>query len=639
MVGDLGIGAHHPIRLQTMTTTDTLDTAATVEQCIRCIHAGSELVRITAPSVREAEHLAVIKKELRDRGYTTPLVADIHYTPNAAYIAARIVEKVRINPGNFADKKKAEPLDLSDEQYRRELDRIRDRFVPLIRICKQYGTALRIGTNHGSLSDRIMSRYGDNPLGMVESALEYVQIAEDESFYNIILSMKASNPQIMVQAYRLLVQRMIETGRNYPIHLGVTEAGDGEDGRIKSAIGIGTLLAEGIGDTVRVSLTEPPEAEIPVARKLVELFRHANSQHSGLLSAPYLKEESPRSPFEYHRPSSHSVLIVGGNQVPIVVADLGKTVLHGPQVLNEVGWYYDTASDKWTQSDQAADMVYIGAQEVPFPLPASLWVIQDFATWKKPAALPNTLPLLTIKDFMAEELPDQPFVLSMHPNELLPSVCQRLQSCRQVILTLFSPDPIPIWNLRRAFYTLHSFGIAQPVVLRLTFSKLPYETFLLKAASDAGALLIDGWGQGLWLTAHEQVPHLVNRTAFAILQGCRLRLSRTEYISCPSCGRTLFDLMETTARIRARTSHLKGIKIAVMGCIVNGPGEMADADYGYVGSGPGKITLFKGKEIVKRNVDTEHAVDELIALIKDCGDWIEAPASHQTNVPLMPSGT
>lgn len=623
--GSVSIGGNNPIRVQTMTTTDTMDTQATVAQCIRCIEAGSELVRITAPSIREAENLRNIRDELRRRGYTTPLVADIHFTPNAAEIAARIVEKVRINPGNYADKKKFEQKEYSDAQYAAELERIRDRFVPLVRICKQYGTAMRIGTNHGSLSDRIMNRYGDTPLGMVESAWEFVRIAEDESFYNIVLSMKASNPQVMIQAYRLLVSRMLECGRIYPLHLGVTEAGDGLDGRIKSAIGIATLLADGIGDTVRVSLTEEPEAEIPVARKLVNLYAlSANAPAEKL--PPKVRKESPINPFAFQRRNALNVGKLGSRHVPVVVGDLSRTTLASAEALLPLGYRYNAAADKWTLSDQAADFVYCGSQLPPFALPGSLGILLDYDFWKHQPAQDQYFPLLRPENCQSFSENAPAIWLQVRPAELDDELIDWIKQHANTVMVLYADGHQVIPALRQAFFRLHDAQVLAPVVLRLQVPELDSESFALKAAGDAGALFSDGWGDGLWLSAANQpAEETINPVAFSLLQGCRLRISRTEYISCPSCGRTLFDLMETTARIRARTHHLKGVKIAIMGCIVNGPGEMADADYGYVGSGPGKVTLYRGKEIVRRNIDAENAVDELIDLIRENGNWVDAP--------------
>ena len=629
-VGDLLIGNFNPIRIQTMTTTDTMDTAGTVAQAIRCIEAGAELVRITAPSKNEAENLLPIKNELRKRGYHTPLVADIHFTPNAAEIAARIVEKVRVNPGNYVDKKKFETINYTDAEYLAEIDRIRERFTPLVNICKEYGTAMRIGTNHGSLSDRIMSRYGDTPMGMVESAMEFLRIAEDLNYRNIVLSMKSSNPQVMVQAYRLLVQTMQhELGHSYPLHLGVTEAGDGEDGRIKSAVGIGTLLEDGVGDTIRVSLTEDPEFELPVCRDLVKRYT-SREGHAPILSIDQL----PYSPFDYKRRETIAVDNIGGKQVPAVVADcyaLSKTPLE-PRQLEAVGYQYDEPSDKWNISDQAADYIF-SETILPFALPGTLKVITNHATWKQATDKTKYFPYLPAADYLQEgEKSTVLNLVGVHSNEpLTDALMQKLKADATAVLCITAPDnqhAMP--EVRRLIMTLMEQRIATPCVI-LCSTKTPgsMDEALLHYAIETGALLLDGMGDGICLTTSDQQPYTpeqmmrVNAIAFGILQATRTRISKTEYISCPSCGRTLFDLQETTAKIRAVTNHLKGVKIAIMGCIVNGPGEMADADFGYVGSGVGKITLYRGKEVVKRGLNSEVAVAELINLIKDNGMWVD----------------
>jgi (E)-4-hydroxy-3-methylbut-2-enyl-diphosphate synthase len=616
--GDVGIGGNNPIRVQTMTTTDTMNTIATVEQSIRCIEAGSELVRITAPSINEAKNLENIKNELRTRGYTTPLVADIHFTPNAAEVAAQIVEKVRINPGNYADKKKFQVIEYTDSEYNEEIDRIREKFVPLVKICKEYGTVMRIGTNHGSLSDRIMSRYGDTPLGMVESAFEFLRIAEDESYFDIVLSMKASNPQVMVQAYRLLVNKMMETRRNYPIHLGVTEAGDGEDGRIKSAIGIGSLLEDGIGDTIRVSLTEEPEFEIPVAKTLAARY----DEKRKVPGIPSIKNP-PINPFEYSRRKTYAIMNMGGHHVPAVVADISDEREISAETLLPFGYSYDISSDKWTIADMAADYVFVGNNEIDFALPGTLSVIQNYSHWKDHPQKEKHYPLLSSEEFTASHhLGKEKFIL-LTIDGIRETLIEKLREDNEAIIVLSSENFNGMMEQRRAFFELQNEELQNPVIVRRHFVDVSTEELTLYASTDLGSLLIDGLGDGIWLKAEQHLPQLVNRIGFGILQGTRQRISKTEYISCPSCGRTLFDLQETTAKIRSRTNHLKGVKIAIMGCIVNGPGEMADADYGYVGSGVGKITLYKGKEIVKRAIDTEIAVDELITLIKENGDWVE----------------
>lgn len=621
-VGDLLIGNGHPIRVQTMTTTDTMDTAGTIAQAIRCIEAGAELVRITAPSKKEAENLLHIRNGLRAQGYTTPLVADIHFTPNAAEIAARIVEKVRINPGNYIDKKKFELIEYTDAEYLEEIDRIRERFTPLVNICKEHGTAMRIGTNHGSLSDRIMSRYGDTPMGMVESAMEFLRIAEDLDYRNIVLSMKSSNPQVMVQAYRLLVHTMQqELGHCYPLHLGVTEAGDGEDGRIKSAAGIGTLLEDGLGDTIRVSLTEDPEFELPVCRDLVKRYNDRAAQQAPI--APV--EKITYSPFEYSRRATTTVGNIGDKHVPVVVADLKGVENIAPADLQSIGYTYDEPSDKWNIADAAADYLFT-EKPLPFALPGTLKVIVPAAVWASVEDKEKYLPFFTLQAFTtavqrstsinfvginADQLPDA-------------ATLQALAADKAVVLSIYAENAHAMPAVRRFFMQLQEEKINIPALLETHAADATADEQLIHFTVETGALLLDGFGDGLWLRGTGVSSRmLVNNVAFGILQATRTRISKTEYISCPSCGRTLFDLQETTARIRAVTHHLKGVKIAIMGCIVNGPGEMADADFGYVGSGVDKITLYRGKEVVKRGLSSEVAVDELIDLIKDHGMWVD----------------
>jgi len=702
-VGGLLIGNGHPIRVQTMTTTDTMDTAATVAQTIRCIQAGAELVRITAPSKKEAENLLNIKNELRRQGFTTPLIADIHFTPNAAEIAARIIEKVRVNPGNYVDKKKFELIEYSDADYAEEIERIQERFTPLVKICKEYGTAMRIGTNHGSLSDRIMSRYGDTPMGMVESAIEFLRIARAESYHNIILSMKSSNPQVMVQAYRLLVKSMAqEFGELYPLHLGVTEAGDGEDGRVKSAVGIGTLLEEGLGDTIRVSLTEDPELEIPVCRDIVK--RYSNSLQS---TSPNV-QDGAKARFQWEEendfenenindqtnnegifnlssptagPERRKTFVVndiGGSHVPCVIADLSKLQNITPTSLQCVGYTYNAFTDKWNIADTAADYIFIGNRVLDFALPGTLKVIVYGAAWQNAPDKQKYFPIWSDAEFEEATFKSSllNFVMVDCYTESAPNwpLLEGFGNDETVVLCLSSQRPHSMLAVRSLFLGLVEKGIKNPAVLVVDSNWQTPDEHLIHFATEAGALLLDGFGDGVCfgLTAgsyrlladsyelstndqlstpneqqstingqapngqvsnvnasgrnytHNKSPEgFINNTAFSILQATRTRISKTEYISCPSCGRTLFDLQETTAKIRAVTSHLKGVKIAIMGCIVNGPGEMADADFGYVGSGVGKITLYKSKEVVKRNVPSETAVDELINLMKESGAWME----------------
>lgn len=631
-IGDVPLGGRNPIRIQSMTTTDTMDTIATVEQSIRMIEAGSEYVRITAPSLKEAKNLGNIRKELRQRGYNTPLIADIHFTPNAAEIAARIVEKVRVNPGNYADKKKFEHIEYDDASYNAELERIRDRFLPLVRICKENGTAMRIGTNHGSLSDRIMSRYGDTPLGMVESAMEFLKICRDENFHEIVLSMKASNTQVMVQAYRLLVSRMITEQMNYPLHLGVTEAGEAEDGRIKSAAGIGTLLEDGLGDTVRVSLTEEPENELPVARALVD-------RYSGRRADPVIMPIAdlsalPYSPFTYERRKSLKRGNIGSEQVPVVITDLSHMDTVNPKDLSGIGYYYSKGLDKWGINDQACDYIYTGQNPLGFDIPGTLAVIMDHDAWLRTGNIERHYPLYCGFEYLSAEersgtlnfVVIDSTILFNDDRDKVAELYSKLKGDPSAVVVADSLNPHGMADIRRQFIELSLHDIGCPVVIRRNYPDLPDEKLLLHASTDAGALLIDGFGDGLWLKGSSaNSPAFINETSFGILQAARVRISKTEYISCPSCGRTLFDLQETTAKIRARTNHLKGVKIGIMGCIVNGPGEMADADYGYVGSGPGKITLYKGKEVVRKGVASADAVDALIDLIKSHGDWIESP--------------
>ncbi|MES1220384.1 MAG: (E)-4-hydroxy-3-methylbut-2-enyl-diphosphate synthase [Bacteroidota bacterium] len=659
-IGDLLLGNFHPIRIQTMTTTDTMDTIATVEQSIRCIEAGSELIRITAPSKREAENLLNIKNELRKRGYTTPLVADIHFTPNAAEIAARIVEKVRVNPGNYVDKKKFEQLEYSNEEYAEEIERIRDRFTPLIKICKEYGTAMRIGTNHGSLSDRIMSRYGDTPMGMVESAMEFLRIARNESYHNIVLSMKSSNPQVMVQAYRLLVKTMYEEFEEcYPLHLGVTEAGDGEDGRIKSAIGIGTLMEDGLGDTIRVSLTEDPEFEIPVCKDLVKRYQESpevgksgspkDGSNNGALTSGlpvFPSNHLSYSPFDYKRRETFVVDNIGGKHVPVVISDFSKFEEITHKDLRSVGYTYDEATDKWNIGDAAADYIFC-KQPLDFALPGTLKVLLFQEAWLAVNDKEKYVPLFDAPQYVDETIKKSTrlnFVMIDYAwDEYHSPAGQKLLAIlkedKRAVICFSSPNKNAVQNIRSLFVDIVNKGLQNPVVIICDSSHATTGESLVHYAVETGALLLDGFGDGICLGHHygnksiAPQTNLLNSIAFGILQATRTRISKTEYISCPSCGRTLFDLQETTARIRSVTNHLKGVKIAIMGCIVNGPGEMADADFGYVGSGPGKITLYKGKDIIKRNVNSDIAVDELINLLKENDAWVE-PASTLLNQPM-----
>jgi len=636
-IGDIPLGGSNPIRIQSMTTTDTMNTIATVEQTIRMVKAGCEYVRITAPSINEAKNLEEIKKELRLRGYNVPLIADIHFTPNAAEMAARIVEKVRINPGNYVDKKKFDLIDYTDVEYQEEIDRIRERFTPLVKICKEYGTAMRIGTNHGSLSDRIMSRYGDTPLGMVESALEFLRICKDENFHNIVLSMKASNPQVMVQAYRLLINKMEAEEMNYPLHLGVTEAGGGEDGRIKSSLGIGALLEDGIGDTIRVSLTEDPEFEAPVAIAIADRYK-GRDDHKPIKEI----DESPIDPFTYNKRKTFNVLSIGHGNVPRVVADYSSRKISVQKDLIDIGYTYDEQSDKWNLSDTASDLIYLGKNILPFDCPNGLNVIYDFEIWKQLNNTNKSYPIFTAQQFLnaAKKSSELNFV-SMTIDDSSKSFLDRVKIDKTVVICLETNNLAGMAEQRRVFFDLILNDVQNPIIIKREYSNITSENLQLYSATDFGALMIDGFGDGVWLSVDdiksgnsgiyvksfikksETKEKIINRLLFNTLQAARQRISKTEYIACPSCGRTLFDLQETTEMIRKRTEHLKGLKIAIMGCIVNGPGEMADADYGYVGAGVDKITLYREKNIVKRNIPANNAVDELIKLIKDDGKWVD----------------
>lgn len=616
-VGAVEVGGKNPIRIQSMTTVDTMDTIGSIEEAIRIIDTGCEIVRMTAPSKKEAENLNAIKLGLVARGYNTPLVADIHFTPNAAEVAAEYIEKIRVNPGNYADKKKFEEIDYTDASYQAELVRIEEKFTPLVLKCKKLGRAMRIGTNHGSLSDRILSRFGDTPEGMVESAMEFIRICEKNDYRDLVISMKASNVIVMVQAYRLLVAEMLKNGQNYPLHLGVTEAGDGEDGRIKSAVGIGALLEDGLGDTIRVSLTENSEYEIPVARKLLKKFEGLPT-----IEADQTEINLPYSPFAYERRLTTSVGNIGSGHVPVVIADLSKKQDITPANFFGFGYTYSVQLDKWNLMDLAADVVYVGSNKIEFEVPGTVRLLQDFSTWKSNQDSKYT-PLVSYVDrsemegqsnyFLAIDLDADWSIeeLQKHPNAVF-VVCSSKQ------------HKTPIF--RKFRLDLAKYNILNPIILKVDYATTDEETFQLHSSSDLGLHFVDGFGDGLWVTGNHSLQ-FINSLSFGILQATRTRISKTEYISCPSCGRTLFDLQETTAKIRARTSHLKGIKIGIMGCIVNGPGEMADADYGYVGVGVGKINLYKEKTVVRKNVSEEEAVQALIDLIAEHGDWIE-PKEH-----------
>lgn len=595
-IGNTPLGGTNPIRIQSMANVSTMETDAAVQQAIRMIDAGAEYVRFTAQGEREARNLGVIRKQLKEAGYLTPLVADIHFNPRAADAAAEEVEKVRINPGNYVDKVKTfDLLEYTDEEYAAELQKIRDRFIPFLNICKAHGTAIRIGVNHGSLSDRIMSRYGDTPEGMVASCMEFLRICRDEDFSDVVISIKASNTVVMVKTVRLLVHTMELEDMHYPLHLGVTEAGDGEDGRIKSAVGIGSLLSDGIGDTIRVSLSEDPEAEIPVARKLVDyiLEREGHTPIEATLAPGY----NPISP---ETRLSRMVEGIGGNSQPLVISDRSNG---------------DFEFDRTV----LPDYIYIGKED-PDNLPDHFRLLVDAHFWKeRPNAYPYFIAseIETLKDYSAAIK-----FVRLTNHDLTDHAIELLKQDPSVVIILSTHNLNGVGSQRAAMHRLMAAGCDAPVILHREYRETDMEALQLKAAADLGTLLLDGFGDGVMLHNEGDNTATIDNYMFAILQATRKRISKTEYISCPSCGRTLYDLQTTIARIKEATSHLKGLKIGIMGCIVNGPGEMADADYGYVGAGKNRISLYKGKECVLKNIPEEEAVQRLVQLIKDNGDWM-----------------
>ena len=576
-IGDLQLGGENPVRLQSMSSKNPMDTEANVEQAIRIIEAGGELVRFTAPTVKDANNIGNISKVLREKGYSTPLVADIHFNPKAAMVAADFVEKVRVNPGNFAEVSKSK-INYSDEDYQSALDSIEVKFVELIDKCKKLNRAIRIGSNHGSLSQRVMDRYGDTPEGMVEAALEFLRIAVKHNFYDIVLSMKSSNIRIMVQAYRLLAARMREENMNFPLHLGVTEAGEGEDGRIKSAAGIGTLLEDGLGDTIRVSLTEEPEFEIPVAKAIADRYKNRKSQHL------FDIEELPYNPYEFKKRKSKSLNFIGGrNEMPVIGLD----------------WIYNI---EYQDTDKK--------QIIPFE------------NWNKEHKL--SFPILDLENYLSKKEDIEMAFVEINTSDFINGDFDKLTGKENIVLVLSEESEFSMHAFRYAYVKLLENDFNFPVILRRNYAGLSELNLQLYAAIDFGSLLVDGFGDGIWLEGDASISQQrLNDIALGILQASRARISKTEFISCPSCGRTLFNIQEATQTIRKRTSHLKGLKIAVMGCIVNGPGEMADADYGYVGAGHNKINLYKGKEVIEKGIAEDKAVDALIDLIKSHGDWVE----------------
>ncbi len=602
-IGTVPLGGDHPIRLQSMANTPTRDTDACVEQARRIIDAGGEYVRFTTQGVREAENMQHIRAGLRAKGYDTPLVADVHFNPDVADVAALHAEKVRINPGNYVDPGRTfRQLAYTEEEYKREMQKIRDRLVPFLRICREHHTAIRIGVNHGSLSDRILSRYGDTPEGMVESCMEFLRVCVDEQFADVVVSVKASNTAVMVKTVRLLVRRMEAAGMAFPLHLGVTEAGDGEDGRIKSALGIGALLSDGLGDTIRVSLSEPPEAEIPVARKLVDyILARRPAAHIPAEAAAGFDYLSPA------RRSTHAVARIGGDHLPVVVS------VHGDD-------------ETPLSSSLKPDYLYCGK-----PLPArcgeSANYVVDVEGWQ--AGKENVYPAFTCRQM--ESLRRTPcgvkFLFLSYP-EMTDDVMAALRLHPEVVVLAQSRHPNRPGELRATIHKLMQEKLTHPVICCLSYRENDAEDLQIKAAADLGVVIFDGLCDGIFLHNQGSLPRAAaEAAAFGILQAGRLRTSKTEYISCPGCGRTLYHLESTIARIKSATSHLKGLKIGIMGCIVNGPGEMADADYGYVGAGRGKISLYKKKECIEKNIPEELAVEKLIELIRKNGDYVEQPCS------------
>ena len=576
-IGKVLLGGDQPVRVQSMANTDTNDIAGSVVQCLRIVEAGGEIVRFTTQGIREAESIGKIHAALREQGCDVPLVADIHFNANAADVAATQVEKVRINPGNYVGSIKiGDTSDYTDEEFVREYEKIRARFIPFLNICKEHGTAIRIGVNHGSLSERMMNRYGDTSRGMVESCLEFLNICKEQDFKNVVISMKMSNTVMMVETVRLLVAEMEAADLHFPLHLGVTEAGDGEDGRIKSAVGIGALLADGIGDTIRVSLSEEPEAEIPVARLLVS-YVSTRKGHAPIQAV----ESSEVSRFEYRRRKTHAVENIGGDNVPVVIA----------------------------------------------PSDGGFAVVPDYilSDNKVQGASGELFPIYTVKDLNAIEGDASAIkFLKLNYPDLNPTVIDALKTRIDLVVLLQTDHQNGVAEQRAFFHTLLYEGVTVPVILTRNYAENDLQHLQIKAAADFGVLFIDGMGDGILLENKGTISvEAINSVAFGILQASRVRVTKTEFISCPGCGRTMFKLQTVIARVKARTSHLKGLKIGIMGCVVNGPGEMADADYGYVGAGRGKVSLYKKKECLERNIPEDEAVDKLIGLIKQNGDWHE----------------
>jgi len=621
MIGNIAIGYNNPVRIQSMTNTPTSDIKATVAQAMRIFDAGADFVRMTVPGLKDAANLEKIRNELHRNGYKGPIIADIHFNPDVAEVAAQYVDKVRINPGNYSDKRISVKKEYTRQEYEMELDLIKSRLLRLIDICRRCHTSVRIGTNHGSLSARIVDRYGDSREGMVEATMEFLHIFHNSDFHDLVISLKSSNTRIMVQANRLMVFRMMQEKMNYPIHLGVTEAGDAEDGIIKSAVGIGSLLAEGIGDTLRVSLTGSPEQEIPAAVILAgnSPGRNIQTDYKTFYSKSF-------NPFEYVKRDTISINDTGNDHTTIVIADLSMEKELLTSQIEESGYRYMKGQNKWDKTDNGADYIYTGDHAPDTKHFSNLQFICNYGTWKNFKNISgNTFPLFSYDEYLtAGELSQIINFIRLKYDQLNDQLIGKIRNDTTAVLVLETRGTNAIISARSFFDRLFLAGCKTPVIIYRYCSETELMELQINSSCDTGFLFIDGLCDGIWLSSsNKSISYKdINSTSFSLLQACRVRFSKTEYISCPSCGRTLFDIQNITREIREKTSHLKNLKIAIMGCMVNGPGEMADADYGYVGAGHGRVTLYKGKEIIKKNISSENAVDELINFIKEFSDWI-----------------
>ncbi|WP_372752271.1 (E)-4-hydroxy-3-methylbut-2-enyl-diphosphate synthase [Labilibaculum sp.] len=623
-IGTTPLGGSNPIRIQSMTNTDTNNIEASVEQSIRMIESGAEYVRLTTQGTKEAENLKFIKEELVKRGYHTPLVADIHFNPAAALIAAKYADKVRINPGNYADKRADfTNTNYSETKYQEDLEKIKSKFIPLLRICKEHNTAIRIGTNHGSLSDRIMSRYGDTPRGMVEATLEFLRICQEENFPNVAISIKSSNTVMMVKTVRLLVREMEKESMHYPLHLGVTEAGEGEDGRIKSAVGTGALLNDGIGDTVRISLTEDPEVESPVGKKLVDYIAQKTGHN---IIKPV---DADVDLFDFYKRSTHLVGNIGSTKVPVVVTDASHEKYITTDLPEAAGFQLNPETLEWKKGKLASDYLFVNGFDPVFAdYPRELGIIVDHEYWEMANNFAeNTYPLFQAKKFIAINLyafQSDIFFIECSYSDLTDDFLQQIAKNKKVILVSSSNHQNAFAEQRAFAFRLIQANCKAPVIFKRNFTESNLENIHIKASADLGSHFFDGLGNGIWLDNDGELTHEeINSTSFGILQAARVRTTKTEFVSCPGCGRTLFQLQDVVAEVKKQFSHLTHLKIGVMGCIVNGPGEMGDVDYGYVGAGPGKVSLYKNREVIKKNIPSENAIHELTEIIKGNGDWID----------------